>query len=177
MNTYAIIFLLLICYWKIKNSFNARLTIDFQYKIYDLRDKLREYTVMGKINKYDWQFKYLDESLTNFATELNNLNLFTSIMLSLRLNKTHKSFKSDKIKIVKGMAENQYTNILYDEYSTLLIHYVLRKAFFFRFSVLVSILSSIIGKSLVERYKRWMKRVLSNIKFFPEDSQDYNLSC
>lgn len=176
MNTLAIIFLFLICYWRIKNQFNQRITLEFQYKIYDVRDKLREYAISGRIDKRSWQFKYLDESLTMIHQEMDQMNLFTSTMLAIKL-KDKSFFQNDRKRVVKGMKENRYTEILYDEYGKLIVHYLLRKAFFVRFSILVSFLTIFIGKEMLERRKRWAKRTLNNVVFIPDETQNLNLIC
>lgn len=59
-------------------------TLLFKYKLYALRDKLRNLAIEGKIDSNNWIFDYYDNTLSKFVNQAYYVTLFRIVMLVLK---------------------------------------------------------------------------------------------
>ena len=55
-----------------------------KFRLYQLRDELREDTMRGDIEPKNWVFQYLDSSITKMTTILDELTIWRAITIFLR---------------------------------------------------------------------------------------------
>jgi hypothetical protein len=175
MTIYVIICLVLLVYWKVKNQYILRVTIKYQYKLYDLRDKLRDLAVANKIDKSSWRFKYLDGSISKTISELVSINLITTAILNTKYRKD-KDFLFHEAIIMKGMGEDGYSHFIYEEYGNLIIDYVYEKHFIVRRVLKWLFFCLFISDILAKGCTEWFKKEIGNFRILPETSQGYEVT-
>ena len=172
MNILIIISLTLIVYWKVRNNYYDRLCIKYSYRLYDLRDILRECAIEKKIDSNDWRFKYLDTSFSKTIGELPNLNIITSYFISNRY-RNNKTFISRKTTLMKEMSLDSTYNAIFYEYNKALLYYIFEKLFLVRLLVIFIISFHITSSGIVSKCKNSLKKIVSNIAVSPEASTSY----
>lgn len=73
------IFIVLFIWGKLQQEKRRILFLETEYKVYQLRDKLRHLVIVGKIAKENWVFQYLDSTLTKSAHRLGGVGLYVII--------------------------------------------------------------------------------------------------
>jgi len=147
-----------------------RLTKKHQYRLYDLRDQLRELAIDEKIDKQSWQFKYLDGSISKTVHELQYINIFATLFLVKRYNKDT-NFGVYKLFIGKSMSDNAYTQFIYDEYGEIIFNYVISK----HFILLGIVLCLAMAIRQVENIKEKLKKSIGYFRIIPETSKVYDI--
>jgi len=118
----------------------------FKYRLYALRDKLRNSVIEGKIKK-EWYFYHLDNVLSRQINELDTINIWAVIGIYLR-HKNNKDINVFRSKIDAILVASPEYASLYAEYSKIIAQFFLRKHFItFLFLMLTSI--PFIGSFLV----------------------------
>jgi hypothetical protein len=172
MTIYVIVFLALVVYWKLKNQYGERVTLEFQYKLFDLRDTLREYAIAGKIDKDDMVFKYLDGSISKTVNDLETINLYSVFILTSRY-RNNPEFLSHKERISKEIGANKYTQVFYEQYGELVGRYIIKKHFMIKFAFVLHILSHLISNHLITNMRQRLRRATDTVRFAPETSKAY----
>lgn len=55
--------------------------LKFKYRLYSIRDELRELTMNGLVNKDDWVFDYLDSSIAKTISFLEEFSIYKLLIL------------------------------------------------------------------------------------------------
>lgn len=100
INLLIIAFLGLIIWAYDRSRFLKNLSLEYQYKLYTIRDELREQAILGNIDKDSWLFDLLDASTSKLISELPSLTIYYLIMLEF-------IYRKDKnIKIIRDKFDN-----------------------------------------------------------------------
>ena len=78
------------------------LVLEYQYKLFALRDELRAYAIENPALARGWVFMYLDSPLTKFVTILPHITIWKTVALML----THKN--DYRFKIHRNHLEQEY---------------------------------------------------------------------
>src|SRR4051812_35012801 len=78
------------------------LILEYQYKIFALRDELRAYATANPAVAKGWVFMYLDSTLTKFVTVLPQMTIWKTLALTL----THKN--DYRFKVHRTHLEREY---------------------------------------------------------------------
>ncbi|MFZ4620961.1 MAG: hypothetical protein ACOYNS_10400 [Bacteroidota bacterium] len=111
----AIYFIKYLQYENLKTSL-----MEFSAQIEDIRDRLRELAINGRVNKNELAFNHFDKLLTASRNNLENLSIWKVIPLSFlpppqEIVDTHKKFRHELLS-----AKNKDINVLFEEYSEIL---------------------------------------------------------
>ena len=75
----------LIWFLFVLESFRKRrieaLFLDYKYRLYALRDELRELVLKGEIKNRNWVFLYLDSSIVRTINYIHKLNIYQGLFL------------------------------------------------------------------------------------------------
>jgi hypothetical protein len=99
-----IIFLVvsLILLESVRRGLKDALVLEYQYKMFALRDELRAYAIENPTVAKGWVFMYLDSTLTKFVTVLPQITIWKTLALML----THKD--DYRFKIHRNHLEREY---------------------------------------------------------------------
>jgi hypothetical protein len=166
MNTFVLITIVGLLFWRLRNLYYNSLELEYEYKLFELRDKLRRAVIEEKLNANSLFFQYMDESLCRTITELSRLNLLTVLILSYRHRNKYASeeFQSS---ITEEINNNVIVKELYFEFGDLLLSYFHKRHRFLK--GFIRVLSKIINlvNGSVELGKVLKNKVLS-IRAYPE---------
>jgi hypothetical protein len=77
----------------VRRGRTAALVLEYQYKLFELRDELRGYVMENPSLAKSWVFMYLDSTLTKFVTILPQVTIWKTIALLV----THRNDYSFKV--------------------------------------------------------------------------------
>lgn len=173
------VLILLTLYWVGRNLFFDRLTTEFKMKLFKLRDKGRRYAIQNKLDEDEWVYEYLDLSISKMICHLEEINMYSTIYLSLKHNK-NKRYKKNTEKIRETIKKNPHAQEIYNEYIGLMLNYFYRKhsltRYFFIFCkpLAFAFLEALIWLSRLrvdfERPNVLLRQSASSIPFMPETS-------
>lgn len=137
----------------------------YQFKIYKLRDELREKLIDDEINPNNWLFDYLDRSFAKAAKVLKDLTFYKAIYLT----STHKN--DDKfLALIKhmeiGFKGDPVLKDIHERYSKLLIYYFIERHFAV-FAWAISIIASVF---YLKKFKNIIFELGRNTTVLPETS-------
>ncbi len=141
MNYLITVALVLLVYWKLKNQYYQKIASAYSYKLEDLRDKLMDYALDNKVDVQDWRFKFLNVSLSKNIEELHSLNIYLSLFIHLR-NKDNQAFQKMHETVAEGISSHPQFNEIYQEYTRVLMSFMLSKLFWFKTVIKIHSFSS-----------------------------------
>lgn len=132
METFGAIFIAGILYWSLKTRHYNTLEVEYAFKLYALRDKLRNYAIDGKINHKNWIFSYLDTSISKSVSVLSAMNLVIILFFRKRI-KQDPIYDLFEKALDTQFAKDPASEEIFNEYGQILYDYVKRKHFILRF--------------------------------------------
>lgn len=160
---------LMVLYWIIKNQYQERLTLKYKYKFFALRDKLRQSVIDGRIDKNDWVFDYIDTSISRTVSELDNLNLYSSVML-MKYHKNDAFIKAFRIQLQESLKRNHVLTALFEEYGSISSAYIIEKHILLKLLLIFGIKSVTSTFRWLQKVTRYFNRVALSLRFWPETS-------
>jgi len=126
MNTLVIICLIIILYWRARNLYYRRLTLEYRFKLYKLRDKLRWLAINEKIDKNNWVFDYMDTSISKTISIMDNMNLVFLLVIAIK-NRNRKELVEFNKSVNVVVDKNKYLSEIFFEYGNLNIEFLMKK--------------------------------------------------
>lgn len=174
MNTLIIILIGLMLYWRCKNLYYNSIELEYEYRLFDLRDKLRRSAINGDIDKNSQFFRYLDSSICVTINELPRLNMLSLMMLSWR-HRNNREIESFNKRLAVEIEGNKKSALLYDEYGELIFEYFTKRHYFLRILVIMVALTVKVMNGSFMVGKRIKEKIVS-IRFYPETSSPFRLT-
>ena len=151
----------ILSYWFVRARGQQRLAAirRNQFRLYALRDELRELAMSGEVSADDWVFRYLDTSLTRAVSELHRLNLSYVIVAAVlyrgdqRLNDVRK-----QLEVELCSRENALLVRIHGEYLGVLLNALFERNPLARLFLL----------HLPVRAIGWTRRVSSAVEYWTE---------
>lgn len=168
MNILICICLVIVVYWRARNMYYKRLTREYQFKLYKLRDELRTLAIDGKIDSKYWMFNYIDTSISKTISVMDNMNLFFLFLVAKKNNKNNK-IESFKSAVTVELQKNSCLNDIYIQYGNLNVDFLIKKHYWLMFSMkcVYTILLSL--KFIKSIHNKIVDNALS-LRVYPETS-------
>ena len=165
MNTLVIICLIIVLYWRARNLYYKRLTLEYRFKLYRLRDQLRYFAIDGKIDKSNWVFNYMDTSISKTISIMDNMNLVFLIVIIIK-NRNRKDLIEFNKSIETQVKLNKHLYDVYLEYGRLNIEFLMKKHYWIAF------IAKSIGRSInaFGKIRNKFEFFASSIRVYPETS-------
>ncbi len=172
VNTLLIILVILLVYWRMRNLYYNSLALEYQYKLYRLRDKVRLYAIDKKIKHHDIFFDYMDKSICVTVKELPNFNLLGIFFLYSKHKNEEKagSFK----KMIDGSIKNEFAKEVFEEYGKIISMYMSKRHYIIKFT-LISLLRIFQGYRGMKKSVSITTDAIQSIRFYPETSAAYTI--
>lgn len=106
--------------------FKQRQSNIFRCKFFDLRSKLRDLVISGKVDSDSTLFLYLDHYLTSIIDDMSIVNLYKSMILGYLIKHKASIATNDFDEVLK---ENPLLSKIFTELISLLTQYSIRKHF------------------------------------------------
>lgn len=149
---------------------NGTLAMEYRYRLYALRDRLRMRLIDGQIGKRSWAFDYLDSSLSVVIDKLSALSMYRAVLAAVMY---HSDPRVAALRANLEIAFNQYPALreTYSEYGDLLLEY-----FAHRHALTVGLLAQAAKsvRSLARVYLQ-AKQLLLDLRVTP-DGSDFSLA-
>lgn len=109
------------------HSFGVRSdALESAFRLYRLRDELREAAANGRINPKSWVFLYLDSSISKTISILDNLTIWRAVSIRLVQGSSEKSIRAQQhLSRELSKTDNQALAEFYERYYTLLLSFFL----------------------------------------------------
>ena len=155
--------------WYIRYRRAEIITLESTYRLFALRDSLRQKAIYGDIDPQDWLFGYLDESISKLVSALPKLNIYFCLILFFTHRKQPK-FREFRIRVDTELQGKEGLKDIYDRMGREILRFITA-----RHSNLFSLVKfgviSVVGPVLV--YKQITKTVsesASEVRLYPETS-------
>ena len=147
------------------------LSLEYQHKLYKLRDKVRMYAIDKKIKQHDIFFDYMDSSVCVTIKQMPNLNIITTIFLFYKHRNENRIQSFNKM-ISSNVQTNEYAKELYDEYGNIISEYLSKKHYIIGFSV------NLLGRALkgiisLNKGVSLATDAIKSVRIYPETSAAY----
>lgn len=162
--------LLIILYVRTRNLYITRITCEYRYKLFQLRDKLRQHAIDGKVNPHKSSFNYLDTTISKTVSELEYTNLYTIILLNIYHKNDLKSSQSARTQLQKEINNNSGLKEIEEIYISLIKDYLIKRHFVIRISLLMGIFSLLLTLGFIRKIKKFFKRTIDGVLYYPETS-------
>lgn len=126
MTTLGIIFLCLVAYAILRRGFNKVLTQKYSYKLFDLRDELRQGVIDGRIKKNDARFLTIDKLIGDAAKNTAQFNYWSIKFRNLKL-KHDPNFYAMVTTINALIRENEFLAEIQNKYTLIIVKYLIWK--------------------------------------------------
>jgi hypothetical protein len=163
--TFAVIFILGL----VRRNFQKNIELEYRYKFFALRDKLRELAIEGKIKKQNWEFNYLDSSLCKTVNQLSNINLIDAFYIHLKHKNDPKKEKFKQHLNLILEKDKEFSKI-YSQYGVLLVQYICRRHLVITMSIGVGLFSIITSIEYFNRIAFRFKQLIKEMRETPENS-------
>lgn len=144
----------------------------YKYKIYALRDKLRDKAIDGLI-KREWYFSYLDDVLSRHVSELETVNIWAIIMLSYK-RRNDKVVIDFRNRLNFALEKNEEFKNIYKEYLSTIGQFFIRKHLITFILITITglpvINSFLIASSYYQRIKVFLKQKFIELVELPENT-------
>lgn len=110
----------------LRSQKNARISNKYRYRVYALRDKLRQKAIDGKISPHSWVFDYLDSSFSKIIGQLDTLSIYKVGVLAI-LHKKDKGMQRFRKKISAELRKNEELDSIYQDYGKLLFEFFVER--------------------------------------------------
>lgn len=166
MNTLIIFVLVLITLSVWRRFHQQHSNLKFKYKLYALRDEVRELAYHNKIECDGWLFDYFDESLSKAISESYYITLFRIVMLDFE-HKREPKLKEFKAKLEAEVSNSKEMLGIFQRYKDAIKDYVIDQHYVSIKFILLPIIRLTSATSKAAHYfNRWVKGVV----IFPETS-------
>ena len=152
--------------WK---EYKKYLIQKFKYRLFELRDKLRDNVIKGNINKNNWAFDYIDSSISKSINGLDGLNLWRAILL-FSLHRKDERLNEFRANFNKQLEKNNNLSLIYTEYGQLITRYILSKhGLTFTISAM-GLLPVIMSAFMIKQSINMANKAVKELRNFPETS-------
>lgn len=172
LNALLVVLVILLVYWRIRNLYYNSLALEYQFKLFKLRDKLRHYSIDKKINSKEVFFDYLDTSICVTVKELPNLNIFGIIYLNWKHKGEHlpEQFK----KMTNDGMQNEFSKEIFNEYGKIIFEYIKKRHYLIHlFSICIA--SVFYGVKFIRNAVNDTTKAIEDVRIFPETSASYRM--
>lgn len=167
MNTLFFITIILVLAWWTRNLHFRRLTTQYRFKLYALRDKLRMELINGKIDNNSETFNFLEYSVSKSIQYLDYLNIYTLLILSIKAHKDKNYIEFAK-NISKKLSEDTILLNYYFELNQIIYEF-LKKRFIISRSIVHILKMYLIGSIvIVQILTSYLENLAIMMKLIPE---------
>lgn len=131
--------------------------LEYQFKLYALRDELREAAIEEKINPRDWLFLYLDSSIAKTIDVLETITIWHILLAPLTVRNREK-FQRARMQLKRELAKpkNHYLAKIREQYIDTLSLFVLNRHPLASGTIIKCLIAISIGQEL---HKQWKKGI------------------
>lgn len=168
LNLLIIILVSFLVYYSLR-LYKRYLLRKFQIKLYVLRDVLRELAIDKDVNKHDFLFKFLDNSISKSVNSIQQLNLWYIVYL-FHIHKSDKSLQHFKLILKDSLKRNPKLNDVFQSYNELIASYVMQKHIVLFFCLHLGFTSMITSISFFRKLKVRVSGSIKSLSSMPEIS-------
>lgn len=115
-------------YFELKSIRSKTIVTKSRYRLFALRDKLREHVMEERIKKNNWVFDYIDSTLTKTCDDLDWLNIWRALVVLLTDRNDIKFERArDHLENELKKSKNIFLREIHEEYADILLEYILEK--------------------------------------------------
>lgn len=123
-----------------------------QYRLYEIRDYLREAAMTGQVDPRDWVFQYLDSSIAKTIDQLSGISLWQSLGLWLVYGRDVRvAAASRNLALELSKEENGLYRDVYTLYGATITTYLMDRHLLFRLLMLNVLRKSLQAAARVQR--------------------------
>jgi hypothetical protein len=116
---------ILILFYQLRRNHIKSKQLEYKYKFYKLRDRLRMLALEGKVNPNDWAFQYLDSSICRTVANLKDISFFSAIYYS-KQHKDDEARQSFRSNLAGSLNKNKELAKIHQEYGALIMMYIIK---------------------------------------------------
>lgn len=166
---YALAFMTCGLMWYFRLQRNEVLFLQYRYRFFALRDRLREKAIAKEVDCDHWMFDFYDNSLCGIVDSLPRINIYYTIALFL-LHRKQGKFLKFRAKLSEGLKEDPEFKEIDDEFTALLNGFMeSRHVFFFGFLKL-GVISVVTPYLIFQQVKSTVSQSTSELRMYPETS-------
>jgi hypothetical protein len=126
--------------------------IRHRYRLYELRDALREAAITGRINPRSWVFQYLDSSISKTIDQLPRISLWQSLGVWLTYRRDPRVEEAaESLNEELQREENNFYRQMYVLYGAMIITYLMDRHIVLRLALRNGVQRSLQAAARVQR--------------------------
>lgn len=162
MNILVAIALIGLLFWKLKNNYIKRITLDYSFKLQDIQFKLDVFAIANKVNNDNAKYRYINNYIGSINSKLDFLNLGMLIIYFIRDKRRESKLPPKPKSAPVSMSKKDlkiYSELIKieKEYNTALFTYIVKKSVVYKFVVIITYLG-------IKPIKRFTNRLSIGLK-------------